>query len=131
MLNLHAEPWMARDSRRPSGDTPFLRLPAQARHAKGQKQRWVEIGDIAVSALLDHVERFRGERKGVLFLCSHGRALPTGNSLRMILHRIGEAIGLKKMPPHRRWILCTKLAFVSDCAAVTGRRIGGTVCKGY
>ncbi len=63
--------------------------------------RWVGIGEVAASALRDYVERFRGEREGMLFLSSLGEALTTGNSLRIILRRIGDAVGVQKVHPHR------------------------------
>jgi integrase/recombinase XerD len=82
-------------------DVDWERRRVFVRHAKGQKQRWVGIGEVAVSALRDYVERFRGEREGMLFLSSYGEGLTTGNSLRIILRRIGDAVGLQKVHPHR------------------------------
>ena len=82
-------------------DIDWERRRVFVRHAKGQKQRWVGIGDTAASALRDYVDGFRGEREGMLFLSSHGEGLTTGNSLRIILRRIGDAVGLQKVHPHR------------------------------
>jgi integrase/recombinase XerD len=82
-------------------DVDWDRQRVFVRHAKGQKQRWVGIGEVAASALRGYVERFRGEREGMLFLSSYGERLTTGNSLRIILRRIGDAVGLAKVHPHR------------------------------
>ncbi len=37
----------------------------------------------------------------MLFLSTRGEPLTTGNSLRVILRRIGDAVGLAKIHPHR------------------------------
>jgi len=52
-------------------DVDWERRRVFVRHAKGQKQRWVGIGEIAASALRGYVEHFRGEREGMLFLSSY------------------------------------------------------------
>ena len=70
-------------------------------HGKGQKQRWVGLGDKAALALRDYITRFRGDADGALFLSSTGEALSTGNSVRIILKRIGAAVGVANVHPHR------------------------------
>ena len=82
-------------------DVDWDRRRVFVRHAKGQKQRWVGLGEVAASALRDYVGGFRGEREGMLFLSGHGEPLATGNSLRIILRRIGDGVGLTKVHPHR------------------------------
>lgn len=71
------------------------------RHGKGQKQRWVGSGERALGALRDYIERFRGDRPGELFLTSRGEAMSSVGTLEVILRRVGERIGVRKVHPHR------------------------------
>ena len=71
------------------------------RHGKGQKQRWVGIGERTLSALHDYIERFRGDRPGELFPTSHGEAMTSVGTLEVILRRVGERTGVRKVHPHR------------------------------
>ena len=78
---------------RSEGYVNWERRRAFVPHAKGRKQRWVGIDELAASALRDYVDRFRGEREGMLLLSRRGEPLTAGNSLRVILRRIGDAVG--------------------------------------
>ena len=49
----------------------------------------------------DYVERFRGDRSGELFLTSAGEPMASGNTVRVLLRRIAEQLGLEKVHPHR------------------------------
>ena len=69
------------------------------RHGKGRKQRWVGIGERALGALREYIERFRGDRPGELFLTSRGEAMSSVGTLEVILRRIGERSGVRKVHP--------------------------------
>ena len=71
------------------------------RHGKGLKQRWVGIGERTLGALRDYVERFRRDRAGELFLTSRGEAMSSVGTLEVILRRLGERSGVRKVHPHR------------------------------
>ena len=70
-------------------------------HGKGKKQRWVGFGERTELALRDYIARFRGEEGGRLFLTAKGEPFAGPHTLNVILQRIAERIGLRKVHPHR------------------------------
>jgi integrase/recombinase XerC len=71
-------------------------------HGKGQKQRWVGIGERTVTALEDYIQRFRGGAAGCLFLGSRsGAPIKTAHGLHVIFQRIALASGVEGVHPHR------------------------------
>ena len=69
--------------------------------AKNKHDRWVGFGERAAEAMREYVERFRGGRPGELFLTGAGDPMASGNTVRVILRRIAEQLGLEKVHPHR------------------------------
>ena len=59
------------------------------------------IGERALGALREYIERFRGDRPGELFLTSRSEAMSSVGTLEVILRRIGERSGVRKVHPHR------------------------------
>ena len=47
---------------------------------KNKHDRWVGFGERTAQAMRDYVERFRGDRSGVLFLTSAGEPMASGNN---------------------------------------------------
>ena len=70
-------------------------------HGKGQKQRYVGMGERTAEALRDYVIRFRSERAGPLFLTREGHPFADENAIRVILRRVGERASVKNVHPHR------------------------------
>ena len=68
---------------------------------KNKHDRWVGFGERTAQAMRDYVERFRGDRSGELFLTSAGEPMASGNTVRVLLRRIAEQLGLEKVHPHR------------------------------
>ena len=68
---------------------------------KNKHDRWVGFGERTARAMRDYVERFRGDRSGELFLTSAGEPMASGNTVRVLLRRIAEQLGLEKVHPHR------------------------------
>ena len=68
---------------------------------KNKHDRWVGFGERTAQAMRDYVERFRGDRSGELFLTSAGEPMASGNTVRVMLRRIAEQLGLEKVHPHR------------------------------
>jgi integrase/recombinase XerC len=83
-------------------DVDWERRRVRVLHGKGQKQRWVGIGERTVAALEDYIERFRGETAGCLFLGSRsGTPIKTAHGLHVIFQRIAAASGVEGVHPHR------------------------------
>ena len=70
-------------------------------HGKGQKQRYVGMGERTAEALRDYIARFRGESAGPLFLTREGHPFADENAIRVILRRVGERAGVANVHPHR------------------------------
>ena len=71
-------------------------------HGKGQKQRWVGIGERTAAALRDYIDRFRGKSEGGLFLGSRsGTPIKTAHALHVIFQRIAAMSGVSGVHPHR------------------------------
>jgi site-specific recombinase XerD len=71
-------------------------------HGKGQKQRWVGIGERTVASLQDYIARFRGAAPGALFLGSRSRAaIKNAHGLNVVFQRIAAASGVDGVHPHR------------------------------
>ena len=71
------------------------------RETKNKHDRWVGFGERTAQAMRDYVDRFRGDRSGVLFLTAAGEPMASGNAVRVMLRRVAEQLGLKKVHPHR------------------------------
>ena len=71
------------------------------RHGKGDKQRWVGIGERTVEALEDYLVRFRGREAGALFQTTTGQSMASPGTLEVLLRRIAEQCGLTHVHPHR------------------------------
>jgi len=82
-------------------DVDWERQRALVRETKNKHDRWVGFGERTARAMRDYIERFRGERPGELFLTGPGEAMASGNTVRVILRRIAEQLGLEKVHPHR------------------------------
>ena len=74
---------------------------ALVRETKNKRDRWAGFGERAARALCDYIERFRGDQPGELFLTGAGEPMASGNTVRVILRRIAEQLGLEKVHPHR------------------------------
>ena len=70
-------------------------------HGKGQKQRYVGMGERTADALRDYIARFRSESAGPLFLTREGYPFAEENAIRVILRRVGERAGVVNVHPHR------------------------------
>ena len=70
-------------------------------HGKGQKQRYVGMGERTAEALQDYIACFRGESAGPLFLTREGHPFADENAVRVILRRVGERAGVRNVHPHR------------------------------
>ena len=82
-------------------DVDWERRRVLVRETKNKHDRWVGFGERTAQAMRDYVERFRGDRSGELFLTSAGEPMASGNTVRVILRRIAEQLGLEKVHPHR------------------------------
>ena len=83
-------------------DVDWERRRVRVLHGKGQKQRWVGVGERTIAALREYIERFRGDQDDNLFLGSRCRhPIATAHALHVILRRMAERVGLKKVHPHR------------------------------
>lgn len=70
-------------------------------HGKGRKQRLVGIGERALQALRDYVDRFRGEEPGPMFQSSRLAEPLTRGALSQLITRLGEQAGVEHVHPHR------------------------------
>ncbi len=71
-------------------------------HGKGNKQRFVGIGERTARALRDYVDRFRGDGPGAFFQTRDGRPFASSSAIRVILGRIAKTAGLAtRANPHR------------------------------
>ena len=82
-------------------DVDWERRRVLVRETKNKHDRWVGFGERTAQAMRDYVERFRGDRSGVLFLTAAGEPMASGNTVRVMLRRIAEQLGLEKVHPHR------------------------------
>jgi site-specific recombinase XerD len=82
-------------------DVDWERRRVLVRETKNKHDRWVGFGERTAQAMRDYVERFRGDRSGELFLTAAGEPMASGNTVRVILRRIAEQLGLAKVHPHR------------------------------
>lgn len=71
------------------------------RHGKGDKQRWVGIGERTVAALEDYIGRFRGRGGGPLFQTTSAHAMASPGTLEVLLRRLADQCGLSHVHPHR------------------------------
>ena len=83
------------------GDVDWSSSRVRIRHVKGDKERWVGIGDRTGIALRDYIERFRSWAPGHLFLTSKGPAMADAHTLNVILHRLERKAGVRGVHPHR------------------------------
>ena len=82
-------------------DVDWERRRVLVRETKNKHDRWVGFGERTAQAMRDYVDCFRGDRSGVLFLTTAGEPMASGNAVRVMLRRIAEQLGLKKVHPHR------------------------------
>ena len=82
-------------------DVDWERRRVLVRETKNKHDRWVGFGERTAQAMRDYVDRFRGDRSGVLFLTAAGEPMASGNTVRVMLRRIAEQLGLEKVHPHR------------------------------
>jgi len=82
-------------------DVDWERGRVFVRHGKGEKQRWVGIGPRTMDALLDYVDRFRGEDAGALFRTNEQADMAGPNTLNVLLRRLGELAKVSGVHPHR------------------------------
>ena len=71
------------------------------RHGKGEKQRWVGIGPRTVDALLEYLDRFRGDSPGALFQTTAGADFAGPHTLNVLLRRLGDEAKVSGVHPHR------------------------------
>jgi integrase len=69
-------------------------------NGKGNKQRVVRVGDEAMAALKNYIDTFRVTEPGPLFLTEDGGPM-SRNAVRVMLVRLGEKAGVRKVFPHR------------------------------
>jgi integrase len=69
-------------------------------NGKGNKQRVVRVGDEAMVALRNYIDNFRGTEPGPVFLTEDGGQM-SRNAVRVMLVRLGEKAGVRKVFPHR------------------------------
>ena len=67
---------------------------------KGKKQRWTAISDIALEALDDYLDRFRGRQPGLLFQTVDGRPIKN-HHMNLMFSRHGFDAGVAHVHPHR------------------------------
>jgi site-specific recombinase XerD len=83
-------------------DVDWQQQRVRVLHGKGQKQRWVGIGERTVASLQDYIVRFRGDAPGALFLGSRsGAAIKNAHGLNVVFQRIAAASGVEGVHPHR------------------------------
>ena len=82
-------------------DVDWERRRVPVRETKNNHNRWVGSGERTAQAMRDYVERFRGDRSGMLFLTAAAEPMASDNTVRVILRRIAEQLGLERVHPHR------------------------------
>jgi integrase len=60
----------------------------------------VRVGDEAMAALMNYIANFRGTEPGPLFVTEDGGPM-SRNAVRVMLVRLGEKAGVRKVFPHR------------------------------
>jgi len=70
-------------------------------HGKGQKQRWVGLGEDAQRALQTYIGTVRGSEEGPLFLSTKSGLGIRSLVLNTLLRRLGAVAGVAKVHPHR------------------------------
>lgn len=81
-------------------DIDWARERVLVRHGKGEKERWVGLGDRAREAVT-HYLRFRGADPGALFLTSRGGAMTSPGTLEIIFRRQARRVGVALANPHK------------------------------
>jgi site-specific recombinase XerD len=81
-------------------DVDWERRRVRVLHGKGNKQRWVAIGEQTSNALCAYLRGFRGEEFGPLFQSREGNALPS-HALNVLMKRTADRLGLTGVHPHR------------------------------
>ena len=81
-------------------DIDWERQRAFVLHGKGEKQRWVGVGERTATALKTYLA-LRGTADGAFFLTTAGKAMTGPGTLEVLLSRIGTRVGVPKVHPHR------------------------------
>ncbi len=81
-------------------DVDWERGRVRVLHGKGQKQRWVGLGEEARAALTAYLI-VRGKAEGPLFLSERSGKGLHSLALNVLLNRLGERAGVTHVHPHR------------------------------
>ena len=81
-------------------DVDWERGRVRVLHGKGQKQRWVGIGEQARAALTDYL-LVRGEAEGPLFLSERSGKGLHSLALNVLFNKLGQQAGVTHVHPHR------------------------------
>ena len=81
-------------------DVDWERGRVRVLHGKGQKQRWVGIGERARAALTDYL-LVRGEAEGPLFLSERSGKGLHSLALNVLFNKLGQQAGVTHVHPHR------------------------------
>ena len=81
-------------------DVDWERGRVRVLHGKGQKQRWVGIGEQARAALTDYLI-VRGEAEGPLFLSERSGKGLHSLALNVLFNKLGQQAGVTHVHPHR------------------------------
>jgi len=81
-------------------DVDWERGRVRVLHGKGQKQRWVGIGEQARAALTDYL-LVRGEAEGQLFLSERSGKGLHSLALNVLFNKLGQQAGVTHVHPHR------------------------------
>ena len=81
-------------------DVDWERGRVRVLHGKGQKQRWVGIGERARAALTDYL-LVRGEAAGPLFLSERSGKGLHSLALNVLFTKLGQQAGVTHVHPHR------------------------------
>ena len=81
-------------------DVDWERGRVRVLHGKGQKQRWVGIGEQARAALTDYL-LVRGEAEGPLFLSERSGKGLHSLALNVLFTKLGQQAGVTHVHPHR------------------------------
>ncbi|MFA7249637.1 MAG: tyrosine-type recombinase/integrase [Dehalococcoidia bacterium] len=82
-------------------DVDWGRGRVRVLHGKGQKQRWVGLGEEARNALQAYISRVRGIEEGPLFLSTRSGLGLRSLALNTLLRRLGAVAGVSHVHPHR------------------------------